>query len=570
MASAGGGSGLLIQAADVDADILACTEALSVWGGVDPASGEIIDAHHPQSGQNIAGKILMMPSSRGSCTGSAVLLGLALAGNAPAALVFRESEDVLTLGALIAQGMFDKPIAVLRLDGQTYAQIAANDRASLAGHRLLAGDLALELSDLPRDGLHLSEHETAMLDGRHGAAARLSMETLCTMATLQGADALTDVTRVHIDGCIYASPANLTFARAMKDLGARVSVPTTMNAISVDLANWRHQGVDPGFGEPAGALAETYLAMGAKPSFTCAPYQLADTPAFGEHIGWAESNAVIYANSVLGARSSKHPDFLDLMIAVTGRAPVSGVYRAEARRPAVVLEIDAPDGADESIWPLLGWLAGRLAPDSIPLLTGLSGLEPTADDLKALCAAFGTTSGAPMLHVQGITPEATGPVPAGLPRRRVDHAALRKAWQAFNPGPETIDLVALGSPHMSADECRAFAAQMGEDRVRPGVSVVLTAGRDVLAAIETDGTLARLSARGATVYPDVCWCSISTPLFPAGTRTIMTNSGKYAHYGPALTGCEMRFGSLGDCARAAKTGLAAPLPDWLNTATAAD
>ncbi len=555
---------LLIQPADCSADILVCSEALSVWGGVDPATGEIVDAHHPQFGQSLAGKLVMMPSSRGSCTGSAVLLGLALAGQAPAGLVFREAEDVLTLGALIAHTMFDEPIAVLRLSAQSYADLTEHDRASLTGSRLQAGSLELALERLDLSGVDLAADETRLLAGEAGEAARLSMETLRTIAALQGATRLVPVSRVHIDGCIYASPANLSFAEAMKALDAQVSVPTTMNAISVDLENWRSQSVDTSFGEPAAALAEAYLAMGARPSFTCAPYLLEDPPAKGEVIGWAESNAVIYANSVLGARSSKHPDFLDLMIAITGRAPESGVYLDADRQAQLVLDVDLPEGSDESVWPLLGWLAGRAAPDRIPLLRGLAGHDPDADALKALCAAFGTTSGMPMLHIAGVTPEAGGPVDPELPRQTIGKAQLREAWRAFNAGPATVDLIALGSPHMSAAECRAFADLMAESRVCGGVSLVLTIGRQVKAELQADGTLDRLEASGAQVYPDVCWCSISKPLFPKNARTILTNSGKYAHYGPALTGCEMRFASLADCAEAARTGTAPGMPGWLD------
>ena len=152
----------------------------------------------------------------------------------------------------------------------------------------------------------------------------------------------------------------------------------------------------PSFGGPAQRLADAYVGMGCRPSFTCAPYQH-DPPARGEVIGWSESNAVIHANSVLGARTAKHPDFLDLCIAVTGRAPETGVYLDENRAARRIIDVSQPPGADDAFWPLLGWLAGECAPDRIPLIRGVAGAS--ADDLRALCAAFGTTSAAPMLHV---------------------------------------------------------------------------------------------------------------------------------------------------------------------------
>ncbi len=554
----------LIVPAVTAGPVLALPEGLSFWGGIDPATGTVIDAHHPSCGASLAGKLVMMPTSRGSCTGSGVLLELALNGHAPAALIFREAEDILTLGALLAGRMFGKPLAVLRLEAAGYDALARCDTARITATHLEAEGLQMPLTPLKADNLDLTEADRAMLDGAEGAPVQLAMQTICTMAASQGARALTDVTRAHIDGCIYASPANLTFAQKMADMGAHVRIPTTMNAISVDHANWREQGVPPVFGSPAQALADAYVKMGARPSFTCAPYLLEEPPQKGEMIAWAESNAVVYANSILGARTVKHPDFLDLCIAMTGRAPLSGVYLDAPRAARRVIEIDLPERHDDALWPLLGWLAGRLSPDRIPLLKGLEGTAPNEDDLKALCAAFGTTSAAPMLHIAGITPEADGALAADADLVKAGRADLADVWQGFNTGPARVDLIAFGSPHFSAPECRALAAALDGRQRAAATRVIVTVGQNVLDAIRADGTLAALEASGVQVVPDICWCSITEPVFPPEARTVLTNSGKYAHYGPGLSGRDIRFGSLADCADAAITG-AAPteLPGWL-------
>lgn len=554
----------LVVPAMAEGAVLVCSAGISFWGGVDPETGVVVDAHHPQHGASLAGKIVLMPTSRGSCTGSAVLLGLALNGQAPAALVFREPEDILTLGALVAGEMFDRPVAVVRLGAVAYAALAEEPRARISGSVLVAGDLSVPLTPLSADDLELSTDDRAMLEGRDGAAVMLAMETICTMAAMQGARRLTAVTRVHIDGCIYASPACLTFAEAMAAMGAKVRVPTTMNAISVDYANWRAQGVPAGFGGPASRLADAYVAMGATPSFTCAPYLLDDPPVRGEDIAWAESNAVVYANSVLGARTVKHPDFLDLFIGLTGKTPLSGVYMDENRQPRRIIEVGLPEGHDESVWPMLGWLIGQQSPDRIPLVTGLEDCAATQDDLKALCAAFGATSAAPMLHVAGITPEADRAPAAVSDRVCITQDDLRQTWCDFNRGGEAVDLVALGSPHLSVSECRAFADAMAGERVGRGVSAIITLGRATGAAARAEGLVDRLEAAGVHVIQDLCWCSISEPVFPPEARVLMTNSGKYAHYGPGLSGREVRFGSLADCAAAARSGrVPKAVPGWL-------
>lgn len=554
----------LIIPAHAQGEIVAFAEGLSFWGGVDGKTGVIIDAYHAGHGQSLAGKIVMMPTSRGSCSGSGVTLELALNGHAPAAVIFREDEDVVTLGALVATRMFDRPVAIVRLALDDYDAVAAEPRAEITSTHLIAGDLSLPLTTLSPDDLDLSAQDRAMLNGANGAATALAMEMLCTMAVVQGASRLIDVTRAHIDGCIYGGLANLSFAERMADMGGKVRIPTTMNAISVDRENWRKQGVPPDFGIPASRLADAYVRMGARSNFTCAPYYAEDPPAFGENIGWSEFNAVIFANTVLGARTTKLPDFLDLFVALMGRAPLAGVYLPANRIARTVIDVNVPEGYDDALWPLLGWLAGKLAPDRIPLLTGLEDTAPGQDDLRAVCAAFGTTSAAPMLHVAGITPEGDHAPTASANRHVITHADFAAAWRQFNTGPATVELVALGSPHLSLDETRVFAGLMAGRTRHENTSVILTLGRDVRAQAEAEGLVATLEDAGVQVIPDICWCSITEPVFPPEARTVMTNSGKYAHYAPGLSGREVRFGGLSACAEAAQTGMVlACLPSWL-------
>ncbi|TRD15552.1 aconitase X [Palleronia caenipelagi] len=559
-----------IISASVQGPLLVCEEGLSVWGGVNPSTGEIIDALHPQRGRSLAGHIVMMPTSRGSCTGSGVLLGLAFAGAAPRALIFRESEDILTLGALVAGRLFGHDIAVLRLSATDYDALAREDAAEITPTHLLAGGQSWDLTPAGAAGaLELTAADRAFLNGEHGDAAQLAMEIISTMATAQGALRLTDVSRVHIDGCIYASPAFLTFARAMADKGGRVRVPTTMNAISVDHANWRAQGVDPGFGTPAAALADAYVEMGARPSFTCAPYLLPEPPTADENIAWAESNAVIYANSVLGARTVKHADFMDLCIALTGRAAQAGVYLQEHRVPRRIIDVKKPAGADDTFWPMLGWLVGQAAPDRIPLIRGLERSAPSDDDLKALCAAYGTTSASPMLHIAGITPEANLAPAPNADQVSIGAEDFARLWLQFNQGAPQVDLVALGSPHFSAAESAIFAQLMDGTQVSPDVTTIITLGRNALEEISANGVRTRLEAAGVRIIPDLCWCSISEPVFPPHAQVLMTNSGKYAHYAPGLSNRTVRFGSLAQCAETARSGLApATPPAWIQLSAA--
>ncbi len=554
---------VLLAGGDATGDVLVCGEGLSFWGGVDPLTGRVIDVHHPAHGACVSGKVVLMPTSRGSCSGSGVLLELALNGLAPAALVFCEDEEVLTLGALVAGRIFERSVTVVRLGSADFEALGGIEQASVLGARLVAKglDVALERADVA--GLLLTDADRAVLSGASGAAAKVALEVVCLMGVAQGATALMDVTRGHIDGCILAHSANLIFAEKMAEMGGRVTIPTTINAISVDRENWTKQGVEPDFGSRASRLADAYVAMGAQPTFTCAPYLLDDQPARGECLGWSESNAVIYANSVLGARTPKHADYLDLCIAVTGRAAVTGVYTDEGRVARRVIDVVMPEAVDDAFWPLLGWIAGKVSPDRVPLVRGVAGLAPSVDDLKGLCAAFGTTSGAAMLHIEGVTPEA-GAVASDADVVVVGAADFVAAWGELNGAELSVDLVAIGAPHASFDEVARLAELLDGRVLAQGVDMIVTMGRDVLAAAREAGFTAQLEAIGVRILPDLCWCSITEPLMPKGARVIMTNSGKYAHYAFGLSGRGVRYGGMEACVEAAVTGRVSPdFPGWL-------
>lgn len=222
---------------NVKGEIFECNEGLSFWGGVDPKTGYIIDVHHPNHGKFLSKKFILMPTSRGSCSGSGVLLQLAQNGLAPAALIFHETEEILTLGAIVADQLFNKKVAILRLPKDIYSALAMADKAEIFENTLLFGSKRIKLRELNIDKLNLNSKDQSILDGNHGTAQQIAMETICKMAAIQNAKELIDVTKGHIDGCILAHDANLIFAEKMYQLGASISIPTTINAISVNRNN---------------------------------------------------------------------------------------------------------------------------------------------------------------------------------------------------------------------------------------------------------------------------------------------------------------------------------------------
>jgi predicted aconitase/predicted aconitase with swiveling domain len=556
---------------------------LSFWGGVDPYSGEVIDRHHPLSGQYLAGRVLAIPSGRGSCTGSSVLMELISNGHAPAALVLAEPDEILTLGVLVAQTIFQRSLPVLCIGQEAFATlrdmaVARVEDTTLSlfeqppGDAWRAPDNAQPKADNPST-LQLSELDQALLAGHHGQAAQVAMQIVLRMAELQGAQRLVDVTQAHIDGCIYTGPASLRFAEQLVQWGAKVRVPTTLNSISVDQRRWRELGIDPALGVPASALGDAYMAMGAQLSFTCAPYLLDSAPQAGEQIVWAESNAVVYANSVLGARTLKYPDYLDICIALTGRAPLIGCHLDAQRKASLRVQVPELAELDDAFYPLLGYHIGALAGSRIPLVLGLEQHQPSLDDLKAFGAAFATTSAAPLFHIAGVTPEALDPrqvleADALLPQESIRLQDLLVSWRELNSARESrVDVVSLGNPHFSLSEFAHLARLCRGRHKHPEVVVAITCGRAVLEQARAAGHIATIEAFGATLVTDTCWCMLGEPVIPLAATTLMTNSGKYAHYAPGLVGRKVHFASLKECVDAACTATASGrLPAWLQPA----
>jgi len=561
-----------------EGEVLFADLPLSFWGGVDPRTGIVIDRHHPLRGECVTGRILAIPSGRGSCTGSSVLMELILSGKAPAGMVFAGREDILPLGAIVADEMFGRSIPMVHIAPSAFAALRNVGYAGIDHGRVLerSGPEATDRlapgspsAPPPSRPLELTDGDRALLSGSSSKAAQVAMRIVVRMAGLLGAERLIDISQAHIDGCIYTGPASLEFAKQLCAWGAKVGVPTTLNAITVDRRHWQAQGVEPALGHPASELADAYVRMGARPTFTCAPYQLDSAPGRGEQIVWAESNAVVYANSVLGARTMKYPDYLDICIALTGRAPLAGCHLDGERRAALRIDVAGMEGFDDAFYPLLGHHVGEIASSVIPVIVGLERAAPTADDLKAFGAAFGTTSGAPMFHMVGVTPEAstlseaTGG--AEVPTVRVTVEDLAATWRKLNGAADrSVDLVSLGNPHFSFEEFSALASLCRGRRRHPGVPVIVTCGRGTLGRVVEAGLDRDLRSFGVQFVVDTCWCMIVEPVIPPEARTLMTNSGKYAHYGPGLSGRQVHFGSLADCVEAACTGRArGELPAWL-------
>jgi predicted aconitase len=412
------------------------------------------------------------------------------------------------------------------------------------------------------DHLVLSDEERGMLAGEEDPAVALAMRILARMAPLYGADRFLEVTRAHIDGIVYEGNAGLAFAEKLADLGGQVRVPTSLNVMSMDRTHWRELGQDEAFAGNARRLGYAYVRMGPVPTFTCSPYQTEAAPVFGEQIAWSESNAVAYANSVIGARTNRYGDYLDISCALTGRVPASGLHLTENRRGTHLFRLKGVSKELQSrddFWPVLGYFLGQSVTTGVPVVDGITE-TPTADQLKSLAAAAASSGAIAIFHIVGITPEATDlnaafqgrPIPSVTD---VTPALLRAVRRSLTTtDTETVDVVAFGSPHASLRECIELAELMCGRRARNGVQVYVTTSRGVKEILARNGALRDLEEFGAKVVADTCIAV--APLVRPGAKVLMTKSGKYAHYGPGIIGVESIYGSTEECVEAAVTGRA--------------
>jgi hypothetical protein len=337
-------------------------------------------------------------------------------------------------------------------------------------------------------------------------------------------------------------------------------VPSTLNVSGVDEYHWKEWAVPNDWAEKAHRQMIAYQSMGTIPTWTCAPYQTEWKPRFGQQVAWGESNAIVFANSVLGARTERYPDLLDICCAITGRVPAVGLHLAANRRGQLLFRLqDIPYEYQQGdiFYPVLGHLLGKVAQDGIPVVDGLSA-RPNEDQLKALGAAAASSGAVALFHIVGVTPEAPDLETAfqgRAPQRTVDvHLPMLKAAyrELTSAEGDELHMVVLGSPHFSLAEFRQLAPLLAGKHVHPGVQFLVTSSRAMALLAKQAGYLQALEDFGGKVTVDTC--ILTSPMLPASIRRLMTNSAKYAYYAPGLLGTRVTFGSLADCVRSAVTG----------------
>ncbi|MGI9223961.1 MAG: aconitase X [Woeseiaceae bacterium] len=405
--------------------------------------------------------------------------------------------------------------------------------------------------------LQLDSADAEMLSGARGEGAQLAMQMIVHVGELCGAERLTDVTWAHVTSAYYQGRANLDFARRLAAAHTRVAIPTTLTACSIDL---RAPDTLVESDNPALELIGLYKAMGCDPVMTCAPYHARDEPRFGEHLAWCESSAVVYANSILGARSNRYVEFVDMCAAVTGRVPLCGLHRGEERRATMLFQVtDVPDKWLQQDWffHALGFLLGRETGGELPAISGLPA-GTTVEHLRALGSAAASSGSLSMFHAIGITPEAAsvedafqGCVPAD--HRAITADDIMSAARILNTGGnEPLSAICVGAPHFSVREFEDLEILLSDRSISGKVKFYASTSASVVARLDATDLLDRLVNAGVQFV--VGRCTYYRPAMPGTEGRVMTNSAKWAYYAPSGLGATVTFASLADCVESAVAG----------------
>jgi len=384
--------------------------------------------------------------------------------------------------------------------------------------------------------MYLDKEDEKILAGEYGETRRNMMEILVALGKIFDAEKLVEIRSAQVSGASYKTIGKWGL-KWISSLDARVAVPSVLNPIGMPRDRWEEMGISREFAEKQNEVINAYRRLGIKLECTCTPYYLNNID-FGDHIAWAESSAVVYSNSVIGARTNREGGPSALAAAIIGKTPYYGLHIVENRRPSVVVEVESGSGIHSSHYGAIGYLAGKEVGNRIPIFTGI---RPNRDQLKALGAAMAASGAVALYHVEGITPEARGV--SGIFRSDkgsmetifVEQSAIDELFTDMD-----VEAVALGCPHCSPAELEMLATLLnGKTTTKP---FYIFAARGVIEA--NHEVVVKIEISGAKVFADTCMV-----VSPGMDRfnSIMVNSGKALAYVPNMCGAQARIGTMEEC-----------------------
>jgi hypothetical protein len=385
--------------------------------------------------------------------------------------------------------------------------------------------------------MYLSSEEERIFNGEEGEIRERMIKLLVNLGEIYGADRLIPIGSAQVSGISYKSLGDpgMEFLEDVAEKGAKVNVLTYINPAGIDLENWRELGFSDDFAKNQMRIIDAFRKMGVVITATCTPYLCGNVPRFGEHVAWAESSAISFVNSVIGARTNREGGPSALAAAIIGKTPNYGLHLDENRKAQVVVEVETTlKGSD---WGALGYFVGKVVKNRIPYFRGIKSAR--TDELKALGAAMAASGAVAIYHMENITPEAKAQNIEGIEKIKVMHEDIEKAYETLNTGSEP-DIVILGCPHASMEEIAAVAKAVDGKKLRKPLWVCTSRAMKEMA--NRMGYTRSIEGAGGRVVADTCM--VVSPIEDLGFKTIGVNSGKAACYLPGFCRQNVVFKSL--------------------------
>jgi len=396
--------------------------------------------------------------------------------------------------------------------------------------------------------MQLTKEEEKMLNGEYGNAVKKSMQILTALGDIYGAEKLIKVGSVQIAGVSYHNlgDAGLEFLDELAKDG-RVMVITTLNPAGMDLDNWRNLGISEEFAKKQKLVIEAFRKMGIIVSCTCTPYLIGNLPRYGEHIAWAESSAVTFANSVIGAMTNREGGPSALAAALVGKTPMYGLHLEENRIPDIHVEVKT-ELKKFSDWGALGFCIGKNASNKIPYITGIK--EAALEELKSFCASIVTYGSKPLFYIKGITP---GSEKHKIPKEKitVTKEDIKKAYDEINDDVEDIEFVCIGCPHSSIKEISQIAELLKDKKINQKVEFWVATSRPVKLLSDVRGYTKIIEDAGGKFACDTC---LAVAPLKGRFKSVATTSAKGCYYSRGHNNMMTRLGSLEECINAAVSG----------------
>ena len=401
--------------------------------------------------------------------------------------------------------------------------------------------------------MYLSKSDERILNGEEGLALAKAMKLIVTLGELGGAEKLVPIKRSQVAGVSYktAGEPTLELLESLTKEDVRARTKATLNPAGMDLERWKEMNVPPIFAERQLRICKAYERLGVKASCTCTPYLSGNRPCNGECVGFSESSAIAYVNSVIGARTNRHGGLDALSAALVGKVPLMGYLLDENRRGTLLVKTRFRP-RNESDYAALGYLIGKSTKtDDVPVYGGLT--RASSDELKLLAAASAASGSIALFHIVGITPEVRKDEQILRLKElkstiEVTEEEIKSVYAELSTDSEP-DLIAIGCPHCSLGEVKRISELIAGKKVSQKTKFWVFASPRVFSEADRKGYIEMIRRARGDVFKDTCM--VVAPIEEMGFKCVYTNSAKAAFYIPRLTNnqCQAGLFSLDDCVK---------------------